>query len=456
MNAKGTRYVHVTVFTAFMSALLAGMALVTAIGMKESGAADVYMEATRPDFQRIPIGILGFKDTAVPASVTDRPGNRLADVLKADLRRSLVFTVADIGALGIKLDGLNGSETETSKALLRQVTEQGISVLVWGTMTPNGSDFLLKGQVYDGNSDAIVDEKEYVGSRQVLRLMAHRLADQLVFKYTGEQGIARTKIAFVSEQDGGRELYIMDYDGYAPRQVTADGFLNLMPRWSPDRRYLVFTAFRSRGKQDIHLVELATGKRWTLVSQPGLNITPAVSPDGNFLAYASSQEGTVELYKMDTRTKAVQRLTFHAAGDLSPSWSPTGQEIAFTSDRGGGPQIYLMSADGSNIRRLTYDGDYNAAPAWSPRANWIAYVCRTVERQYKLCMISPDGEKRQQITTGPGVDDSPSWSPDGRHLAFSSNRDGKSHIYMINSDGTELERLTSGGAHHSSPTWSPF
>jgi len=286
--------------------------------------------------------------------------------------------------------------------------------------------------------------------------MVHRLADEIVFRYTGEPGIARTKIAYVSEQAGARELYVMDYDGYAPRQVTADGFLNLMPRWSPDRRFLVFTVYRSRLTQDIDMIELATGKRLTLVSLGGLNITPAFSPDGNDLVFATSQDGNSELYKLDTRTKVLQRLTNNSAGDLSPSWSPTGREMAFTSDRGGGPQIYLMSADGSNVRRLTFAGDYNAAPAWSPRGTWIAHVCRTQKREYKLCLISPDGQQSRQITTGPGVDDSPSWSPDGRHLVFSSTLEGKSHIYMINWDGTELERLTSGGIHHSSPSWSPL
>jgi TolB protein len=277
-----------------------------------------------------------------------------------------------------------------------------------------------------------------------------------VFRYTGEQGIARTKITFVSEQNGGRELYVMDYDGYGPRQVTADGFLNLMPRWSRDRRFLIFTSYRERTKQHIDMVEIATGKRWTLISLPGLNITPALSPDGSSLAFATSQDGNSEVYKMDTNTKAFQRLTFHAAGDLSPAWSPTGRELAFTSDRGGGPQLFVMSADGSNVRRLTYEGDYNAAPAWSPRGNWIAHVCRTEERQYKLCLMSPDGQKHIRLTSGPGVDDSPSWSPDGRHLVFSSTREGKSHIYMIDSDGANLERLTSGGTSNTSPAWSPM
>jgi TolB protein len=383
---------------------------------------------------------------------------RIEEVLKHDVRRSLVFELVDLPGLGIQMPDVRNGKGAGSKAVFKQVAEKGVSVLVWGTASwkaaGDQSEVNVEGFVYDSGSDEVVGGKRYAGSPSVVRQMAHRFADELVFRYTGEPGIARTKIAYVAQQGTARELFVMDYDGYDTRQLTADGFLNLMPQWSPDRRFLIFTAYRNRNSQDIDMIELATGKRWTVISFGGLNITPSLSPDGNFLAFASSYEGNSEIYRLDTRTKAIQRLTVNPSGDLSPSWSPNGRELVFVSDRGGGPQLFLMSSDGSNVRRLTFEGDYNAAPVWSPRGNWIAYVCRT-HREYKLCIISPDGQKRTQLTTGPGVDDSPSWSPDGRHLAFSSTADGKSHIYMIDADGKDRERLTFQGTHNSAPSWSP-
>jgi TolB protein len=423
--------------------VLAGLA--AAGGILESGAADVYLEATRPDFQKVPIGILGFQDGALPS----RLGREVTDVLAADLRRSQVFAVADVSKLGIPLTGPGAPDRQK----LKQAVESGVKVLVWGTIGTREPDYLLDRFIFDGGEDAGA-AKRYVGGKSLLRQMAHRLADELVARYTGEPGIARTRIAYVSEQKGARELYIMDYDGHGSRQITFDGFLNLTPQWSPDRKFLVFTSYQSRTRQNIEIVDLSTGKRSPLVSLAGLNITPALSPDGTKLAFATSQDGNSEIYMMDMQTKALQRLTVHSAGDLSPAWSPTGKEMAFTSDRGGGPQIYLMSADGSNVRRLTFDGDYNAAPAWSPRGNWIAYVCRSEQRQYKICLISPDGQKRAQVTSGAGIDDSPSWSPDGRHLVFSSTTGGKTQLFMVNGDGKELEQLTSGGVHNSMPAWS--
>jgi len=440
-----TTYANLAMKTVAGVALsLAGLGL--AGSLPQSDAADVYLEATRPDFQKIPIGILGFHDGALPS----RPGKEAADVLGADLRRSQVFAVAEASKLGIALNGTSGP----AKHKLKQAVESGVKGLVWGTIGTRDLDYLLDRFIYDGG-DETGASRRLVGSTALLRQMTHRLADELVARYTGEPGIARTRIAYVSEQKGARELYVMDYDGHAPRQITYDGFLNLAPQWSPDRKFLVFTSYQSRTRQNIEIVDLSTGKRSPLVSLAGLNITPALSPDGTKLAFATSQDGNSEIYTMDMQTKALQRLTVHSAGDLSPSWAPTGKEIAFTSDRGGGPQVYLMSSDGSNVRRLTFDGDYNAAPAWSSRGNWIAYVCRSEQRQYKICLVSPDGQKRAQLTSGASIDDSPSWSPDGRHLAFSSTSGGKTQLFMINSDGKEMEQLTSRGTHNSMPAWSP-
>jgi TolB protein len=438
-----------------ISAWFGGLLLIAAaVGILESGAADVFLEATRPDFQKISLGVAEIENAGGPNWLA----GRIEEILKNDVRRSLVFDLVDLPGLGIQTPGIRNGKGAGSKAVFRQAAEKGVSVLVWGTagMKEAGeqADVSMEGFVYDSGSDEVVGGKRYAGSPSVVRQMAHRFADELVFRYTGEPGIARTKIAYVAQQGTARELFVMDYDGYDTRQLTADGFLDLMPQWSPDRRFLIFTAYRNRNTQDIDMIELATGKRWTVISFGGLNITPTLSPDGNFLAFASSYEGNSEIYRLDTRTKAIQRLTVNPSGDLSPSWSPNGRELVFVSDRGGGPQLFLMSSDGSNVRRLTFEGDYNAAPVWSPRGNWIAYVCRT-HREYKLCIISPDGQKRTQLTTGPGVDDSPSWSPDGRHLAFSSTADGKSQIYMIDADGKGRERLTFQGTHNSAPSWSP-
>ena len=422
-------------------------------------AEDAFLEATRPDFQKIPIWVMDFENVNSSQPLSLNNNHEVVDVLKTDLTRSQVFAIVDLPEKpgdfsGNKCVGLSQNHG---------AAQQRVTVSTWGRIGMGGVDSTGKGLIFDacgydaGNKDFLIGKRYFSvkATEPLLRLMTHRWADELVYRYTGEQGIARTKIAYVSEEGNGRELFVMDYDGYGPQQVTADGFLNLMPTWAPDRRSLVYTAYRKR-KQEIIKRDLASGKEQPLVAPASLNITPTFSNDGKSLVYASAKNGNSDIFKLEFSTKAVQRLSSDRSADLSPSWSPDGRRIAFTSDRGGRPQVYIMDADGSSVRRLTYEGDYNAAPTWSPRGDWIAYVCRIAGQGFKLCRITPDGRQIVQITKGPSIDDSPSWSPNGRHLVFSSIRRGKSHIYFIHSDGTGMEKLTSGGTHYSSPSWSPY
>ena len=421
-------------------------------------AQEALLEATRDDFQKIPIWVMKF-DTSGEGGTTALPNqSNVVSVLKADLTRSQVFIPADLPAT----PGKFSDNKCVGPSVADRASSHGVTVSTWGRVgvgrTNNGGQGLVfDACAHDSGTKEFLVGKRYFSLRvtdPLVRLMTHRWADELVYRYTGQPGIAQTKIAYVSEEGNGRELFVMDYDGYGPQQVTADGFLNLMPTWSPDRKALVYTAYRERKQQIMERI-LSTGQEKTLVNPASLNITPSFSGDGQLLVYASAQEGNSDIFALDLDTMANTKLTSHRSADLSPSWSPDGRKLAFTSDRGGRPQIYIMDADGSNVRRLTYEGDYNAAPTWSPRGDWIAFVCRISGEGFKLCRISPDGNQLIQITSGRSIDDSPSWSPNGRHLVFSSIRGGKSHIYLINSDGTGLEQLTSGGTHHSSPSWSP-
>ena len=423
--------------------------------------AEVILDTDR--LPKIPIWIMGFSD----GETRQQDGAGLSDlvntILKADLRRTQVFEVLDRSTEMLPFSKAGCRE----KAPIAKARESTAPVVTWGRIGRKDGKLLLEACAYDGG-ETIAIRKRYIRGpirRRLLRWMVHRWADELVSHYTGGPGIAQTRMVYVSEdKHGRRDLFMMDYDGFGPKRVTSDPKLSLMPNWSPDRRSVVYTTYR-RNNQEIVWLELGQGNRRILVPPETLNITPALSPNGRVLAYASakdsSKKGNSDIFRLDLITEKNTRLTKRTSAELSPTWSPDGQELAFTSDRTGRPQIYIMRADGKNVRRLTFDGRYNAAPAWSPRGDWIAYVCRIPKEGFKLCRISPDGKRRFRITSGPPgeIDDSPSWAPDGRHLVFSSTRgeqsDRQSHIYMIHYDGAGLEQLTTGGIHHSSPAWSP-
>ena len=440
------------VFLAFIGLLgFSGLALL------ESRAADVFLETQRSDFQKIPIWVMGFGDGKADGNFGKSIGDQMADVLKADLARSQVFEVIDepMPVLEFSSSDCQGAGS------MGKAKESAAMVSSWGRIGRKNNKLVLEACAYDGENENLAMGKRYIGkptTLKLLRLMVHRWADELVSRYTGDPGIARTKIAYVSEDArGNRDLYVMDYDGFSPKQITANPRLSLMPAWSPDQRSMVYTTYK-KNNQEIVQLHLASGTKKTLVNAQNLNITPSFSPNGRLLAFASAIEGNSDIYTIELVTQKRVKLTFDKSADLSPTWSPNGREIAFTSDRGGQPQIYVMSADGSNVRRLTFEGKYNAAPAWSPRGDWIVYVCQLPNQGFKLCRITPNGRKWEQVTSGPEeeIDDSPSWSPNGRHLVFSSMKGGISHIYMVNMDGTGLEQLTSGGTHHSAPSWSPL
>lgn len=410
-------------------------------------ASDIYLEITKSGFQKVPIGIFNFVNS------TDINHNKNEDptyILKNDLRRSQVFDIKDLTKEGLTADLAD----YPGQTIIRTAGEKGINLLVWGSLYWRGKDLVLEGHLFETATWKMIMGKRYIGSTQVLRIMVHRLADELVFRYTGEKGVSQTKIVYLSEKGGVKEIRFMDYDGFNSRRVgIIDRGVIVSPKWSPDGKQLIYTSYRD-GNPDIYVADLVVGRIKKVVSFSGLNISPSWSPSGDQIAFATTRNGNAEIYTSDKEVKKFKRLTFNQADDISPSWSPTGNDLAFTSDRGGNPQIYVMGADGTNVRRLTFEGDYNTSPAWSPKGDWIAYTCRK-DGLLKICRIRPDGSDLTQLTFGGNDDEAPSWSPDGRHIVFTSNREKSRTVYMMNIDGSDIERLTFDEANNTSPSWSP-
>ncbi|MFQ5579349.1 MAG: Tol-Pal system beta propeller repeat protein TolB [Nitrospiria bacterium] len=417
------------------------------LGGTQVRAADVFMGTSRVGSERIPLMILPLQGASVHSEAL-----LLAETaLNADLERSRLFRVVEPGTIG--LSGAGGGAPEAN--VMRKASAAGIQALVWARLYASEDDWVLESYAYETAKGEQVIGVKIIGSRESIRALAHRFSDKVVQYFTGEKGIAETKVTFISDLSGKKEVYIMDYDGRNPRRITTDRSIAISPRWSFNGKKITYTSYRS-GNPDIYLLDLTSGFRKSLVSFPGLNFSTSWSPLGDRIAFASTKDGNAEIYTMNTDGTGHKRLTFNAADDLSPSWSPTGKQIAFTSDRGGGPQIYIMDDNGMNVRRLTFIGKYNTSPTWSPKGDWIAYTCRDEEKRLKLCADRADGQQSIRITeSGPWDDESPSWALNGRDLVFTSSRSGKNQIYSIHLDGTRLIRLTSSPANNTSPSWSP-
>ena len=248
-----------------------------------------------------------------------------------------------------------------------------------------------------------------------------------------------------------KEIYIADYDGANQRRITVSRQLNLTPAWSPDGRALAYTTYRP--SPDIVVSFIYQGLLQNPTKGVGTNYIPVFSPDGTRIAFMSGRDGNPEIYVMNVDGSNLRRLTNHPAGDGTPTWSPNGAQLAFVSDRTGTPQIYMMAADGSNVRRLTTNESWADQPTWSPAPfNDIAYAARTGPA-FDIKIYDLATGQTRQITMGEGSNERPSYSPNGRHLAFTSTRNGGSQVFTITRDGRDLRQITRAG-NNQMPAWS--
>jgi TolB protein len=228
--------------------------------------------------------------------------------------------------------------------------------------------------------------------------------------------------------------------------------LNNSPTWSPDARAIAYTSWRS-GFMDIYVSKiydaiLVNPAKGTPSSQ---NYLPMFSPDGKMLAFTSTRDGNPEIYIMNVDGSGIRRLTNHPNIDVTPTWSPSGTQIAFTSERSGAPSIYVVGIDGLQPRRVTYEHSDRAT--WSPAPfNEIAYAARTGPG-YDIKVLNLASGESRQITFGEGSNESPAWAPNGRHLAFSSTRAGRTQIFTVDRDGRNVRQLTRDG-NNQQPHWS--
>ena len=330
----------------------------------------------------------------------------------------------------------------------------GSDVLVEGEISLDGDALQVRSRVWDTvrcrRQGPAVRKR---GALDTLDKMARSLADEIVERFTGVRGVASTQIAFVSTENGNKEVYLMESDGANKRRVTSNGTINLFPSWSPDATSLVYTSFKS-GYSDLWMVfrgPRTQGRR--LLDLPEAKYRGVWSPDDGRVAIVMSRGGNTDLFTVKKSGRGLERLTRDRSIETSPTWSPDGSELAFVSDRSGAPQIYVKNLKSGEERRLTFQGKYNASPAWSPNGQWIAYAAQTGS-SFDLYLIDPETGYTTPLVIHPRSDEDPAWSPDGRKLVFSSNRRGRGDLYRIDVDGRHLARLTHDFGACSNPAWS--
>ncbi|MCP5103625.1 MAG: Tol-Pal system beta propeller repeat protein TolB [bacterium] len=323
------------------------------------------------------------------------------------------------------------------------------NILITGQVeVSTGDRIILSMKVYDVKSEKFIFGRNFGGKKEFTRLIAHRAADA-VMGYFGEKPIFTSKAVFISDRDGNKEIYIMDYDGKRPMRITYNQDLDMLPSWSTDKEKILYTSYR-KGNPDLYMFHLYTGKT-ELVSTGQANYSADWTREGDRIVYTSTRSGNAEIYIKDMKTRKEKRLTFNRAIDTSPSWSPSGREVAFISNRGGTAQVYIMDAEGSNIRRITNEGTRHDSPEWSPDGTQLAYTLM-IGGGIDIYIYNLKNNTIAKLTENAWRNENPSWSPDGRHIVFSSNRTGRYQLYTVDYDGANLRQLTSRG-ENKMPGW---
>jgi TolB protein len=418
-----------------MSAFLLGVAIAfaglvpRALDVRADSPSDVRIDIRSDVTRRIRIHE---ESLSVSGGNPSIPGLQADEVLAGDLDASAVFTVSRGWSGGQPVD---------------------VQAVIGGEWSASGGQVKLTGRIWDFPARRPILSRDYRAPLADWRSALHRFADDVVLQFTGEPGVANTRIAFVARSGRDKELYVADADGFHPRALTSDRSIALSPAWAPDGSLLLFTSYRSGRGPKLYVTPAAGGAVYGISARPGNNTSAAYSPDGREIACTLSLDGNAEIYLLDARGGSARRLTDNRGIDTSPSWSPTGREIAFTSDRSGTPQVYVMDRDGGNVRRLTFDASYTDSPAWSPKGDRIAFVARTSDG-FEIDVCKADGSDLRHVVTG-GSNENPHWSPDGRHLLFASNRGGATGLYVSDLDDRPPRKLDLGALVASSPAWSP-
>lgn len=403
-----------------------------------------------PLFAQFRVEVSGVGLTQIPIAVATFRGEaqapqKIGAIVKADLERSGLFRAAD--TLGFIAD-------ENTRPDLSMWRQKGADSLVTGSVTPlSDGRFDVRLRLWDIVRGLDLGGQSFAVTAADLRLSAHRIADFVYEKLTGEKGIFSTRIAYVTKVSQRFTLWVADSDGENAQSALASPEPIISPAWSPNGSQLAYVSFESR-KPVIYAHDVASGRRRLLANFRGSNSAPAWSPDGRQIAATLSRDGGSQLYLIDANGGEPRRLTQSSSIDTEPAFSPDGKNIYFVSDRGGAPQIYRMSASGGNIDRVTFNGAYNISPAVSPDGRWLAYISR-VGGAFKLQVMELGSGTVTQITDT-SADESPSFAPNSRLIVYATQQQGREALMTTTLDGKIKARLAGSSGDIREPDWGPF
>lgn len=404
----------------------------------------------------MPIAIPAMPTPAVastPAGSTDALGRQLSEIIANDLRNSGLFTPlppAQLRAVVVP---------EVTAPAFDYWGGSGAQALVQGYIRANGDGSLTVGcYLYDVSARTELTRQGFVVPPSDWRRAAHKCADTVYQRLTGEGPYFDSRVAYISETGpkGNRikRLAIMDQDGANHRFLTTGSAIALTPRFAPNQQSIVYMSYVGKAPS-IYVYDIGSGRQRLVVQNVATTFAPRFSPDGRWILFSMATGGNTDLYRVPAAGGSPQRLTSSPGIDTGGSYSPDGSRIAFESDRSGGQQLYVMNADGSNQQRISFGGGRYATPVWSPRGDLIAFT--KIAGAFRIGIMSPGGSG-EKLLTNSWQDEGPSWSPNGRVLMFyraGRGSAGKADLWSVDLTGVN-ERRVPTPLDGSDPGWGPL
>lgn len=387
---------------------------------------------------QLPIAIAGFRGE-------DAATQKISAIVMADLARSGRFRMVDAGAL---------NADETARPDMSPLRQKGADALVVGSVTRLADGrFDVRFRLWDAVKAIDVGAESNVVPSSRQRWVAHKIADYVYEKLTGEKGVFSTSIAYITKAGTRHTLWVADADGENAKSALTSPEPIISPAWSPNGLQLAYVSFESR-KPEVWTHEVATGKRRLLANFRGSNSAPAWAPDGRSLVVTLTRDGNAQLYTLNANGGEPKRLTKSDGIETEASYAPDGRAIYFVSDRGGAPQIYRMSATGGGAERVTFSGGYNISPTLSPDGRWLAYISR-VGSAFKLHVMEL-ATGAVTALTDTVADEHPSFAANSKLIVYATKLQGKEALMTTTLDGRIKARLAGVDGDIREPAWGPF